>query len=367
MKIALVVNPLAGLGGPAGLKGSDASDTMSIARERGVTSRIAERLKPVLEVLGHETVECTTVSGALGEFWCRAAGIYCTTLSMVEQNPSTADDTRAAVALLQATAPDLLVFAGGDGTARDVLDALSPVQVVLGVPCGVKMHSAVFANNPAAAAEVIQQMNAGQLLTVSHAEVRDIDETAFRQGIVQASFYGEMWVPAALRYMQQVKAGGQEVEALVVEEIAADIIEHLQPDMTYLMGSGSTTAAIMSQLGLDNTLLGVDVIKDGKVLMADAYEAQLYEVAAHNPCKIIVTVIGGQGHLFGRGNQQLSARVIRAVGLDNILVVATKSKLEALANGIVVDTGDAELDQSLSGFIRVITGYEDAVLCPVHC
>jgi len=367
MKIALVVNPLAGLGGPAGLKGSDALDTVSIAHERGVTSRIGERLKPVLAVLSHPTVECTTVSGALGEFWCRQAGVRCTTLPMTAHDPSTADDTRAAVALLQATAPDLLVFAGGDGTARDVLDAVNPLQVVLGVPCGVKMHSAVFANNPAAAAEVIQQMNAGQLLTVSHAEVRDIDETAFRQGIVQAGFYGEMWVPEALRYMQQVKSGGQEVEALVVEEIAADIIENLQPDMTYLMGSGSTTAAIMAQLGLDNTLLGVDVIKNGAVLMADAYEAQLYEVANHNPCKIIVTVIGGQGHLFGRGNQQLSARVIRAVGQDNIMVVATKSKLEALANGIVVDTGDAQLDQSLSGFIRVVTGYEDAVLCPVHC
>lgn len=371
MKIALVVNPLAGLGGPAGLKGSDALDTVSIARERGVTSRVADRLKPVLAVLGHETIECTTVSGVLGEFWCREAGINCTTLSMPVTNPSTAEDTRTAVALLQATSPDLFVFAGGDGTARDVLDAVSPLQVVLGVPCGVKMHSAVFANNPVAAAEVIQQMNAGQLLTVSHAEVRDIDEVAFRKGVVQASFYGEMWVPEALRYMQQVKSGGQEVEALVVEEIAADIIEQMQPHMTYLMGSGSTTAAIMAQLGLDNTLLGVDVLKDGKVLIADAYETQLYDVAStlslENTCKIVVTVIGGQGHLFGRGNQQLSARVIRAVGQDNILVVATKSKLEGLSNGIVVDTGDAELDQSLAGFIRVVTGYEDAVLCPVHC
>lgn len=379
MKIALVVNPLAGLGGPAGLKGSDALDTVSIARERGVTSRIADRLKPLLAVLGHATVECTTVSGLLGEFWCRQASIDCTTLSMTESNPSTAQDTRAAVTLLQTTSPDLLVFAGGDGTARDVLDSVSPLQVVLGVPCGVKMHSAVFANNPAAAAQVVEQMNAGQLLTVSHAEVRDIDETAFRKGVVQASFYGEMWVPEALRYMQQVKAGGQEVEALVVEEIAADFIEQMQPDATYLMGSGSTTAAIMAQLSLDNTLLGVDVVKDGKVLIADAYEAQLYDVAStlvsnspsykpsNSPCKIVVTVIGGQGHLFGRGNQQLSARVIRAVGQDNIIVVATKSKLEALANGIVVDTGDAELDQSLSGFIRVVTGYEDAVLCPVRC
>lgn len=366
MKIALVVNPLAGLGGPAGLKGSDSADTESIARDRGVTSRIAERLQPVLNIIRDRNIECITVPGLLGEDWCRDAEIALQVLPMEVSTHTTAADTQAAVTLLQSHVPDLLLFAGGDGTARDVLDSADSAQVVLGLPCGVKMHSGVFANNPAAAAEIISQMSSGQLLTVSRVEVRDIDESAFREGIVRASYYGEMWVPEALRYIQQVKSGGKEVEALVVEEIAADVLEHLDPDWTYFMGSGSTTAAIMGQLQLANTLLGVDVVKNGEVLISDAYEAQLFELAAAGRCKIVVTVIGGQGHLFGRGNQQLSARVIRAVGQDNIIVVATKSKLEALANGIVVDTGEEALDQSLSGFIRVITGYEDSVLCPVR-
>mgnify|MGYP005632744313 CR=1 FL=1 len=364
MKIALVVNPLAGLGGPAGLKGSDALDTIQIAAQRGVKSRIADRLAPVMQILNHPEVELIVAPGPLGADWCQAIPLQTIDLELPER--TTAMDTKNAVVRLQQESPDLLVFAGGDGTARDVLDAIRPDQVVLGIPCGVKMHSGVFANNPASAAEVISQMLAGELLTVSHAEVRDIDEEAFKGGVVRASFYGEMWVPEALRYIQQVKSGGKEVEALVVEEIAADVIERLDPGTIYFMGSGSTTAAIMEQLGLANTLLGVDVVKDGEVLLADAYEAQLFEFTQTGACKIVLTVIGGQGHLFGRGNQQLSPRVIRAVGQDNLIVVATKAKLEALADGIVVDTGDADLDQSLSGFIRVTTGFEDAVLCPVR-
>mgnify|MGYP003627304475 CR=1 FL=1 len=364
MKIALVVNPLAGLGGPAGLKGSDAIDTAAIAESRGVTSRLADRLAPVLEVLADPEIELITATGELGANWCE--GVYHQLVEVPVSSPTTAADTKAAATLLQDESPDLLIFAGGDGTARDVLDSIHAEQVVLGIPCGVKMHSGVFANNPAAAAEVLKLMLAKELLTVSRAEVRDIDEVAFQDGVVRASFYGEMWVPEALRYMQQVKSGGKEVEALVIEEIAAEVIERLEPEITYFMGSGSTTAAIMAQLGLDNTLLGVDVLKDGELIQADAYESQLYEFAAAAPCKIILTIIGGQGHLFGRGNQQLSPRVIRAVGKENLIVVATKSKLESLPNGVVVDTGDASLDQALSGFIRVTTGYEDAVLCPVR-
>ena len=365
MKVALVVNPFAGLGGPAGLKGSDAEDTAELAAERGVTSRIGGRIKPALEAL--KFGEVITAPGDMGQSWCEELGLDVQLISIELPNDgkTTAEHTRIAVSELQKTDPDLLLFVGGDGTARDVLDSVNPEQLVLGIPCGVKMHSAVFANNPNAAREVVQQMLNRQILTVSAAEVRDIDEAAFRDGTVRSKYYGEMWVPESLRYMQQVKSGGKEDEALVVEEIAADFVAQFDQKQTYLMGSGSTTAAIMRQLELPNTLLGVDVIQDGEVVISDAYEQQLFEVAGRSNCKLVVTVIGGQGHLFGRGNQQFSPRVIRAVGLDNIIVVATKTKLESLANGVVVDSGDPDLDRELSGFIRVITGFEDAVLCPV--
>ncbi len=366
MKIALVVNPLAGLGGPAGLKGSDGAATVDLAEARGVTSRVFARIEPVLEVL--KSTELVTAPGSMGASYCHQVGLHPSEIPLVlpaEGERTTAEHTRQAVKRLCETEPDLLLFAGGDGTARDVLDAVNDSQVVLGIPCGVKMHSAVFANNPAAAQDIVQQMIDKKLLTVTAAEVRDIDETAFRAGIVKSKYYGEMWVPESLRYMQQVKSGGKEDEAIVVEEIAADFVANFDPEITYFIGSGSTTAAIMRQLDLPNTLLGVDVIQGGEVTVADAYEAQLAEIAESGACKIVVTVIGGQGHLFGRGNQQFSPRVIRAVGQGNIIVVATKTKLENLTNGIVVDTGDRDLDQALSGYIRVVTGFEDTVLCPV--
>lgn len=366
MKVGLVVNPFAGLGGPAGLKGSDGIDTVKLARQRGVTSRIAERIEPVLALLG--ACDLVTAPGDLGQKWCEIAHLNpaVVPVSMPDGNEmTTAEHTQQAVKLIQDQDPDLILFVGGDGTARDVMDVIDSEQVALGIPCGVKMHSAVFANNPMAAREIVDQMIRRELLTITRAEVRDIDEVAFRRDTVRSKFYGEMWVPESLRYMQQVKSGGKEDEAIVVEEIAADFIDNMSVDTTYLMGSGSTVAAVMRKLDLSNTLLGVDVVQDGRVIASDVFESQLFEIVKSQPCKIAITVIGGQGHLLGRGNQQFSPRIIEAVGLENVIVLATKTKLESLPNGILVDTGSRELDQKIQGFIRVTTGYDDAVLCPV--
>jgi predicted polyphosphate/ATP-dependent NAD kinase len=152
------------------------------------------------------------------------------------------------------------------------------------------------------------------------------------------------------------------VEALVVEEIAADFVDDMQADQTYFVGSGSTMARVMSSLNLTCTLLGIDVVRNRQLVQMDATEAQLYQLATTQPCTIAMTVIGGQGHLFGRGNQQFSARVIAAVGPHNIDILATKSKIEALAGEpFIVDTSDSDLDDKLTGLIKVRTGYEDAV------
>lgn len=366
MKVGLIVNPLAGIGGPAGLKGSDADTTVAIAKSRGVTSKISQRLDPVLQVLADSSIHCITAAGSLGGDWCKAKNLQHELVGIEVPDVTSADHTRTAARAITEHSPDLLVFVGGDGTARDVLDAVGDSQTVLGVPAGVKMHSGVFANNPSAAAEVIRQMSLGELVTVGLAEVRDIDEEAFKQGVVKAAYYGEMWVPEALRYIQQVKSGGVEVEALAVNEIVAEVVSQLDDQTTYIVGSGSTTAAVMEHLAVPNTLLGVDVIRNGELVLADAYESQLFELVQKEHCKVLLTVIGGQGHLLGRGNQQLSARVIKAIGKDNLMVIATKTKLESLPDGIVVDSGDSDLDQELCGFIRVITGFEDAVLCPVR-
>jgi predicted polyphosphate/ATP-dependent NAD kinase len=266
---------------------------------------------------------------------------------------------------LRALGVDLILFAGGDGTARDIFDVVGSSFPVLGIPAGVKMHSGVFAVSPEAAGELLLQLVQGGLVGLMPREVRDIDEEAFRHDQVRSRFYGEMLVPGEGRYLQHTKVGGRESPELVADDIADWLVEHMETDRTYLIGPGSTTAGIMAKLGLENTLLGVDVVRNGEVLANDADEATLLKLLAAAPdgAAIVVTVIGGQGNVFGRGNQQFSPDVIRRVGLDNILVVAAKSKIAALeGRPLLVDTNDPELDQELSGWRTVITGYEDRIL-----
>lgn len=372
LKVGLVLNPKAGIGGPVALKGSDGAETVSRARALGSESKVVERTAVCLNELHDlaEELKIITMAGEMGAHACQAANMTCTVVAEITEGETTPEDTRRAVESFLEQDVDLILFAGGDGTARDIYDVLQrsarQEQVVLGIPCGVKMHSGVFANTPTAAAAIVAGMAKGELLTVGEGEVRDIDEDAFRQGIVSAKYYGEMYVPEELRYMQQVKSGGQEVEELVVDEIAAHVVDNMESGVVYFIGSGSTTAAIMEALGLENTLLGVDVVRDGELLLSDAREDQLYDYVCNEDVRIVITVIGGQGHVFGRGNQQLSARILKKVGKENIIVVATKTKLESLQGPLLTDTGDAELDQVLGGFIRVITGYEDAVLCKIQ-
>jgi predicted polyphosphate/ATP-dependent NAD kinase len=285
-----------------------------------------------------------------------------------DSEQTTAGDTRRAARDLAACELDVLVFAGGDGTARDVLDAVDGSVATLGIPSGVKMHSAVYAVSPEAAGELLVRLASAGLVNVQLREVRDIDENAFREGVVKARFYGELLTPEEGHFLQRTKVGGVESEELAAEDIAAGIVEDIEPGKIYLIGPGSTTAAIMAELGLPNTLLGVDAICDHQVLLADAGESELLALLEreHRPAEIIITAIGGQGHIFGRGNQQFSPAVIRRVGLDNITVVASKGKIKGLeGQPLLVDTNDPALDRALAGYRRVVTGYRDEILYPV--
>ena len=367
-RIGFVMNPVAGIGGPVALKGSDGAAIVARAIALGSESKVAARCSICLQsILTHmPQVTLFTVGGPMGGALCDLVGIDSIVLMSARGSETRASDTRDAVAAFQEAGVDLILFAGGDGTARDVCDSINPGQLVLGIPCGVKMHSGVFANSPADAGKILADLVTGTLVSVMKGEVRDIDESSFREGRVKTAFHGEMWVPAELRYVQQVKSGGREVEGLVLPEIAAHITEQLQPGVTYFVGSGSTTLAITDALGIAGTLLGVDVVRDGHPIRLDATESELFAFANQGPCHIIATFIAGQGHIFGRGNQQLSARVIRAVGFQNLTVAGTKTKLEALGGApLRVDTGDLQMDRQLSGPIRVVTGYEDIVLYPV--
>lgn len=371
LRVGLVVNPLAGLGGSVALKGSDGADTAARALALGATAKAPLRVAQALQVLQpyQAQLQFVTGAGALGADVLEAQGFSYEICYQAQQQPSTAADTRALAQCIAAEhAVDLLLFAGGDGTARDICAVYPNDQPVLGIPAGVKIHSGVYAISPTAAGKVLEQMLTGQLTTVTQADVMDIDEDAFRQGTVRARRYGEMLVPAELRYVQAVKMGGKESDELVLADIAADVIESMDDDTLYVMGSGSTVAAIMEELGLANTLLGVDVVAQHQLVASDVTATELERLIAahHGPVKLVITVIGGQGHIFGRGNQQLSPEVIRRIGKANIHVVASKAKLQALGQRpLLVDTGEPELDAELAGIMRVTTGYHDEVFVRV--
>ena len=369
LHLGLVVNPLAGLGGSLGLKGSDGQilrdrlPSLSTEQRHRALDRVLRALRPLAQA--GTAVHFSTWSGEMGEEALSRLNLPHRVLGHASTTASDAEDTRRAVRALRAEGVDLILFAGGDGTARDICDVIGSTLPVLGIPAGVKMHSGVFALSPEAAGELLLQLVRGGLVGLRAREVRDIDEEAFRHDQVRSRFYGEMLVPGEGRYLQHTKVGGRESAELVADEIAEWLVEHMEAGRTYLVGPGSTTAAIMAKLGLPNTLLGVDAVRDGQLLAADADEARLLEVLAASPggAAIVVTVIGGQGHVFGRGNQQFSPRVIRQAGLDNIILVAAKSKIAALeGRPLLVDTNDPALDRELCGWRSVITGYDDRIL-----
>ncbi|MBB1384666.1 MULTISPECIES: ATP-NAD kinase family protein [unclassified Pseudoalteromonas] len=366
-KLGLIVNPVAGLGGTVALKGSDGAQTAARAIELGAEPKANSRTKAALEVLlpYKERLTIYTVNGDMGEKAAKALGFN----AEVVYNTSaitTPDDTEQAAKVLKDCGVDLVLFAGGDGTARNICHAIEDTVPVLGIPAGCKIHSGVYAITPKAAGRVVEMLVKGELVTLADADVMDIDEDAFRQGTVKAKRYGEMQTPSEVRYMQAVKNGGKETDELVLADIAAHVVSQMDEDTFYIMGSGSTVEAIMEEMGLENTLLGVDLIKDQTLVAQDLTAAQLLQYTHQQSTKLVITLIGGQGHIFGRGNQQLSPALIRAIGKDNIIVVATKTKLQAL-NGrpLICDTGDGELDDTLTGYIKVTTGFNDHIMYAV--
>lgn len=370
-KLGLIVNPFAGIGGTLALKGSDGAEIRRKALEQGAEKKANEKTCLALtEILSNQhKVQIFTASGEMGEDVSRSLGLDTSVVYACQNAQTEAIDTINAAKALLDNNVDLLLFAGGDGTARNIFDVIEGKITVLGIPAGCKIHSGVYAITPKSAGRVVNMLITGELVSLQEAEVKDIDEDLFRQGRVQARYYGEMKVPAELQYVQAVKMGGKESEELVLADIAAQVIENMQdnPETLYVMGSGSTVAAIMSEIGLQNTLLGVDVVYDQQLIHQDLTANNLLEIVKSHPTKLVITLIGGQGHIFGRGNQQLSPDVINAIGRENIILVATKSKLATLnGRALISDTGDPDLDLQLAGPIAVVTGFRDQVLYPLN-
>ena len=378
LRIGLVVNPLAGIGGAVGLQGSDGEAIQRAARELDGKPRGKERLMIFLQALeaclggDFGRLAWCTWGGVMGAEILSSAGVSAQVIG-VPAAPTSAQDTQLAVKALCATHIDLLLFVGGDGTARDVLAAVdeSTYTCVLGLPAGVKMHSGVFAISPTAAADVVAGLAQGSLVGRIPREVRDYvpaakDATKAKHQAVATKRYGELWVPEAAGYLQQMKVGGKEDEGLVVQEIVSFFLD--RPDIylgkALVIGPGSTCMAIKQALGLNGALLGCDVLLPTGEAMENVTSADLVRLVSQHTLHVLISFTRHQGFLLGRGNQQLSAEVLHALSWrGDLTILGSRTKLETLGQRpMLIDTGDATLDQQLSGLVSVLTGYDDFLL-----
>lgn len=345
------------MGGSVGLKGTDGDETLREAVARG-----AQKVSPARTVAAlvemkkrRMNLQFLTADGEMGRDELTEAGLEATVVDK-PSSPSSRDDTARTAMLLAEEGVDLLLFAGGDGTARDIVGMIDARAPILGIPAGVKMHSSVFALTPQKAADAVEAFEKHR--RVRDGEVMDVDEVGVRSGVVRAKLFGVAKIPDDSSSIQSTKdayhSGDADDEA---EELGAYLAENMASDTYYVLGPGTTTAAVAKHLGVEKTILGVDAYLNRSIVLRDASEKDLLGLlGTGRPAKIFVSPIGAQGFFFGRGNQQISPDVIRLVGADNVIVIATPTKLAATAE-LRVDTGDPDLDAAFRGRIKVVTGY----------
>lgn len=356
------------MGGRVGLKGTDGLDILEKARRLGAKPESQQRTQEALSMIKslRDEIEIITCAGQMGEDSVNHLSLAPEVIDVGRTSVTTASDTQRAVKELKGLGVDLLLFAGGDGTARDVYSAIGGSLVVLGIPSGVKIHSAVFASNPLIAGELAALYLQGKARRTREVEVMDIDEDEYRNGILSAKLYGYLKIPYKRSYVQSAKAGSQPDERYSQEAIAFEVVEDMSDEFYYIIGPGTTTRAVMKKLDLDTTLLGVDLVHKRKLVGLDLNESELLGRIKEKRTKLIITPIGGQGYLLGRGNQQISPEVIRQVGKENIIIIATTQKMNSLSGRpLLVDTGDREIDQLLSDYYKVITGHRESIVYKV--
>jgi len=364
--VGLIVNPVAGMGGSVGLKGTDGA-MYEKAVELGAEPVTPGRTRTLLEHIEHkEDITFLAAPDRMGECYLTDLPMSCTVVGEIDEETSPGDTRRIAREMVQRGA-ELLVFVGGDGTVRDIYDAVGTEVPVVGVPSGVKVFSAAFAVSARGAAELVDAFIEGA--EVTEQEVLDIDEEAFREDRLDSRLYGYLLVPEAPRFQQPGKSASDvsRSSAERKQEIAAYIVEEMEPEVLYLLGPGTSLRAITDELDLPKTLLGVDAVRDGALVGEDVNESDILQLfERYERREIIVTPIGGNGFIFGRGSKQFTPEVIRGTGRENILVVATREKLADL-ECLRVDTGDREVDELLSGVITVSVGYRHEVTADVVC
>jgi predicted polyphosphate/ATP-dependent NAD kinase len=354
------------MGGAVGLKGTDTPEILQEAVRRGARPLAQERTEETLRSAGDlNGYDFFTAGGTMGEEVLRRHTSRVTAVYTPGEVTTERDTVMACSAVLDAGV-ELLMFTGGDGTARDVMDVVGESVPVIGIPSGVKMHSGVFANTPRDAGDLLRRTRVEQL-PAHRAEVMDVDEEEMRLGRVSASLHGYMLTPDEPTLMQPFKlALGGPTEEQHKEAIAKFFVDSMKDGVLYILGPGSTIDAVGSRLGISKTLLGVDLVADRRLLAKDVDEDTILRALEVYPdARIVVSPIGAQGFIFGRGNQQISHRIIEKVGIRNVIIIATPNKMRD-TKVLRVDTGDPDLDDELRGYGKIIIGYGLQQVAPVN-
>ena len=396
MRIGVVVNPDAGLGGKLGFKGSDGRALE--ARAAGAEDRAGPRMAHALNAfstllqgsLNRTESNITLVGweGRMGGTWVGDQNDKLSFEPIGTTPETTADsDTHDLVCALIKAEVEAILYAGGDGTTRDIVNALESMGAkaqevpLIGVPGGVKMHSGCFATTPKAAAEVALAFILGDL-RCAITEVMDLDEDVYQEGVWKVRMYGEAWTPSSPRFMQGAK---EQVERSSEVDTIEGLAHHVQtllednPELMIVWGSGGTLRRMGEHVNLELTLLGIDAqgpdIAGQRTLYADLNEQDLLSVLAKHvdengapkPRLLLLSPMGGQGFLIGRGNLQLSPEVLRVIEFENILGVATPSKLIGL-QAVRIDTGDPELDSEFQAkrFVKILQGFRTTRLIRIE-
>lgn len=357
--IGLIINPVAGMGGKVGLKGTDDKEILEMAIKLGAAREAPGKAMKALEKLisiKDELLILTSTSD-MGENQCKSLGFN---YEIVHRTKETTDsmDTIKAAKIMEERDVSLIIFVGGDGTARDVYKAIGNKVVALGIPAGVKIHSPVYGNTPELAGELALMYLNGEDLLIREEEVVDLDENAFRDNRIITELYGYLKVPYKKELLQNKKAGTPLGEEASQGAVALDIIDNMKDGIYYIIGSGTNTRAIMEGLNLTSTLLGVDIIKDKNLVKLDCNEEDILNILGDDFGKLIIAPTGGQGYLLGRGNQQISPKVLEKITKENIIIISPNSKLiELRGRPLLVYTGDENMDKKLIGYYRVKVGY----------
>ena len=370
-KLGLIINPIAGVGGKVGLKGSDGSVTVEDALKKGGVFESNFRTLQALNELKSikNDIELITFPSEMGQDAAEKSGFNPKVIGEIISGKTTKKNTQEAAEIMTQMEVDLILFSGGDGTARDIQDIVGETCPVVGIPSGVKMHSSVFGINPRVSGYLTSLFLSEKFQNVKSAEVIDLDEEEFRSDIISTKLYGYLQVPDSGNYIQNSKSPSLISESDDLNSISTDVIEKMEDNCIYIVGSGSTLRNLMENLKLNSTLLGVDLVLNKKLLALDVSEVEIIEHIKkyeNYKIKILVSPIAEQGYIFGRGNQQISPKVIQIVGKKNIIILSTKTKvMSVLNNCFLVDTGEEKLDQDLRGYYRVTVGYREYLMCKI--